>query len=281
MSLEVQQIKNSFNKAAATYTHAAHLQREISANLLQRLDWIPCQPQRIVDLGCGTGYLTTALAQKYPQAQVLGVDWAENMLHHLAPPIQRICADAARLPLHADSVDVLLSNLMLQWSTDIPALLAECARVLRPDGILLFSTFGPDTLVELRRSWEHVDNYVHVNQFADMHPLGDALLAAGLLNPVMDVDRLCRYYPDAYALMRELKALGAHNVNQGRAPGLMGKQRWQRMLAAYEKQRHAAGLPASYEVIYGFARGKRHTKEVCIPLSALNTRHAPKHGDNA
>jgi malonyl-CoA O-methyltransferase len=277
MTLHCQQIKASFNKAAATYDQAAHLQHEIGENLCRRLDWIPCQSERIVDVGCGTGHLSVALARHYPHAQVVALDLAENMLRRASAQTLRVCADARRLPLASASVDILISNLMLQWSTDIPAMFAEFARVLRPDGVLLFSTFGPATLNELRASWAAVDASVHVNDFADMHPLGDALLAAGLANPVMDADRLRRYYPDAYSLMRELKALGAHNLNADRARGLTGKQHWLRMLNAYEKQREEAGLPATYEVIYGFARGaKQRDSGFCVPLSALKTNRAAR-----
>jgi malonyl-CoA O-methyltransferase len=253
MPLDQRQIKAAFNKAAHSYDDFAHLQREIADSLLTRLSWIPCAPDSIVDVGCGRGYASAKLRENFPAAQVIALDLAQNMLSQVA---NAVCANAAALPLANQSVDIIFSNLMLQWCDDFQRVFIEFARVLKPDGILLFTTFGPDTLKELRAAWDAADGCTaHVNPFVDMHEIGDVLLGSGFVNPVMDVERLTRYYPDSMALMRELKAIGAHNVNQSRVHTLTGKQRMQRMQAAYEHYRHDKGLPASYEVVYGFARG--------------------------
>jgi len=164
-----------------------------------------------------------------------------------------LCADAARLPLRTASVDLVFSNLMLQWCSDPDAVFSECRRVLKPGGLLTYTTFGPDTLLELRRAWSTVDGLTHVNRFIDMHDLGDAMVRAGFAEPVMDVDRCTLTYADAHALMRDLKAIGAHNVNAGRARGLTGKSRLTRMIAAYEAFRRDGRLPATYEIVYGQA----------------------------
>jgi malonyl-CoA O-methyltransferase len=187
-----------------------------------------------------------------------------------------------QLPLADNSVDLLVSNLMLQWCNDLPTVFREWVRVLKPQGALLFSTFGPDTLKELRDSWMQVDTASHVNLFIDMHDIGDMLWQSGFINPVMDVDWTTRWHIEVMTLVRELKALGAHNITAGRPQGLTGKGKWQAMTQAYEEHRQSTGLPATYEVIYGYAMGKRldtpqrkQAKEIAtttIPISQIQRR---------
>jgi len=293
--LDPQRVAATFNHAASSYNHYAQLQREVADNLLDRLDDFKLPPLHcIADVGCGSGYLSHQLQQRYPQTHILGYDLAQALLqqaqqqHRSAwwqwqrPRVQFICADAARLPLADNSVDLLLSNLMLQWCDDVRAVFAELARVLKPNGILLFSTFGPDTLKELRHSWAQADGtHSHVNRFIDMHDLGDALLAAGVLDPVMDTDWIVRTYRDVFHLMAELKGIGAHNITHGRQRGLTGKRRFRAMLEAYRAfQRDDGHVPATYEVVYGHAIGKDGQAgfaaapgaEVHIPLSHIGGR---------
>jgi malonyl-CoA O-methyltransferase len=160
-----------------------------------------------------------------------------------------------RLPFADASVDVVVSSLMLQWCDPPDRAFAEVRRVLKPGGLFAFSTFGPDTLKELRSAWAEADGYNHVNHFIDMHDVGDALVRAGLMEPVLDVDRMQLTYPDALALMRDLKAIGAHNVTAGRPRALVGRSRLRRMQNAYEAFRRDGRLPASYEVVYGMTWG--------------------------
>jgi len=281
--LDKHQVSHSFDSAAATYEQQTSLQKSIGETMLERLAWLKLAPQQILDVGAGTGRLTLALSQLYPQAQVYGLDISHNMLKQArqnAPSIQDsfICSDAATLPFADNSIDLLLSNLMLQWCNDIQVIFAEFARVLKPEGALFFSTFGPDTLKELRSSWAAVDNASHVNHFIDMHNIGDTLLYAGLTNPVMDVDRFLMTYQDVKPLMNDLKAMGAHNITAGRSRGLMGKGRFKAMLAAYESYRSSEGwLPATYEVVYGHAWGSQTPSEsssdtVAIPISQIGGR---------
>jgi malonyl-CoA O-methyltransferase len=143
----------------------------------------------------------------------------------------------------------------LQWCDPPDRAFAEVRRVLKPGGFFAFSTFGPDTLKELRSAWAVADGYNHVNHFIDMHDVGDALVRAGLTEPVLDVDRMQLTYPDALALMRDLKAIGAHNVTAGRPRALMGRSRLRQMQSAYEAFRRDGRLPASYEVVYGVTWG--------------------------
>jgi malonyl-CoA O-methyltransferase len=191
-----------------------------------------------------------------------------------------VCADAAVLPLRGGSTDLVFSNLMLQWCTDPETVFRECARVLRPGGLLTFTSFGPDTLRELRAAWAEADRYTHVNRFIDMHDLGDALLRAGLAEPVMDAERFTLTYADVRALMLDLKAIGAHNVNAGRARGLTGRHAIERMTAAYDRSRRDGRLPATYEVVYGqawspaeAARPRSNAGETRIPIARIGRRH--------
>ena len=283
--LDKQQTRRAFAQAADTYDGAAALQREVGARLLERLDYVRLTPARVLDLGSGTGDISHALLRRYRKAQVVTLDLAFTMAQRsrrrggwLRRP-RAVCADAERLPFADASFELLISNLMLQWCQDLDRAFAEFRRVLAPGGLLLFTTFGPDTLRELRHSWRRVDDHTHVNAFIDMHDIGDALLRAGLAEPVMDVERMAVTYPDARDLMHDLKALGAHNVTAGRNRGLTGPRRLQRMLEAYEAFRQDGRLPASYEVVHGHAWAVARAPaqmsrdgEVHVPLDVLRRR---------
>jgi malonyl-CoA O-methyltransferase len=213
----------------------------------------------VLDLGSGTGQCIDSLLSRYRKAEVIALDIALPMLlrarrrgRWLRRP-RCICADAERLPFADGSFELVFSNLMLQWVVDLEAAFREVRRVLRPGGLWLFTSFGPDTLKELRASWEQVDNYAHVNRFLDMHDVGDALLRTGFNDPVMDVERLMVTYPDVWQLMRELKQIGAHNVTAGRRRGLTGKDRMRKLVQAYQSYQVNGLLPASYEVVNGHA----------------------------
>jgi malonyl-CoA O-methyltransferase len=260
-SLDRRAVRRSFDRAAPAYDAAARLQSEVRAQLLERLDYVTLEPSVIVDLGCGTGHSTRALKDRYPRARVIAIDLAEGMLREARRRgswlrrFDRVCADARRLPLADASVDLLFSNLMLQWCPELDEAFAEFRRVLKPRGLVNFTTFGPDTLFELREAWAAADGGVHVNAFTDMHDVGEGLMRAGLAEPVLDVERMTLAYPDALALMRDLKAIGAHNANAGRARGLTGRRRLAAMQAAYERRRRDGVLPATYEVVFGQAWG--------------------------
>lgn len=258
--LDAGAVRRSFDRASAGYEATAVLQASVADELLGRLDPFGLRPGVVLDLGAGTGRATAALKRKYRHALVVALDLAPGMLEEarrhqrLFQRFARVCADANRLPFADASVDIVFSSLMLQWC-QLDWAFAEVRRVLKPEGLFVFSTFGPDTLMELRAAWAQVDEYHHVHSFMDMHDVGDALVRAGLMKPVLDVERVQLTYSDVRGLMRDLKAIGAHNLASGRPRGLTGRSRLQQMQAAYEAFRHNGRLPATYEVVYGAAWG--------------------------
>jgi malonyl-CoA O-methyltransferase len=255
------QVRRNFSRAANTYEQHDALQREVQSLLLERLDFYLEAPERVIDVGAGTGRGTSLLRKRYPKAQVIAIDMALPMLRAAKKniswlkPFQRVCAEATSLPMPDHSVDVLHSNLCFQWIDDLPALFGECVRVLKPGGLLVFSTFGPDTLKELRAAWADADQQPHVSRFLDMHDLGDAMISAGLRDPVLDVDRYTLTYSEPRMLLKELQGLGATNADRERERHLLGKQHYQRMLAAYETMRVDGRIPATWEVVTAHAWG--------------------------
>lgn len=249
-----------FERAANSYDGAAVLQQEVAKRLLARLDYIKLQPGRTLDIGSGTGFLTKDLLKRYPKAHVIALDLALNMVKICKkqggwvrkPKV--LCADAEQLPFKTDSMDLVISNLMLQWSNDLSKTFTEFQGIIAPNGLLLFTTFGPDTLKELRQSWATVDNTPHTSTFTDMHEIGDALLHAGFINPVTDMEVITMTYSNVRQLIRDIKDIGSTNTDSQRSKGLMGKHKFKAFEQAYEKLKTAEGLyPASWEVIYGHA----------------------------
>ena len=263
--IDKHKVRRAFSRAARGYDAAAVLQREVCRRMLERLDFIRLQPVRLLDAGCGTGWGTRQLAQRYPAAQVVALDIAKGMLD-----VGRdrsgwwrklfsgrrdfpVCADVELLPLAANSMEMVWSNLTLQWCNDLPATFRELHRVLHPEGLLMFSTFGPDTLKELRGAFHGVDGHNHVNRFTDMHDLGDMMVHSGFAEPVMDMEIITLTYDDVKAVIQDLRSIGAHNATAGRGQGMMGKSAWQRVLDNYEGRRQAGKLQATFEIVYGHA----------------------------
>lgn len=264
--IDKRHLRLALERAAGSYDQAAVLQREVCERMAERLDYIKLKPRTILDAGSGTGHGARSLAKRYPGATVMELDLALGMLkqgerggsrwkrlftRRSAP--QKICADLEALPLKHAGVELLWSNLALQWCDDLPRVFSEMHRVLKVDGLLMFSTLGPDTLKELRRGFQGIDRHTHVNQFVDMHDIGDMLMRCGFADPVMEMECLTLTYADAKSLMWDLKASGAHNVTGGRPRGLTGKSAWRQMLANYEALRQDGRLPATFEVVYGHA----------------------------
>jgi malonyl-CoA O-methyltransferase len=265
--LDARRVRRGFARVAAGYDAVAVLQREVAVRMLERLDYVKIQPGTVIDLGCGTGASLTALGEHYPDARILGLDVSEAMLRvacrqrshlrwilpFLRGPKQAslLVADAQALPLRTGMAGFVWSNLMLHWLSNPLAGLREIHRTLEVGGLLMFSTFGPDTLKELRASFS--DGHEHTLPFVDMHDYGDMLVECGFADPVMDAEHLTLTYPSLDALFGELRQSGSTCATEGSRHGLMGRQEWQAACEAYEKQRIEGRLPATFEVVYGHA----------------------------
>jgi malonyl-CoA O-methyltransferase len=254
-------IRRNFGRAARSYEKHDALQREVQQALLERLDFYLETPTCVLDVGAGTGRGTALLKQRYAKTEVIAVDLALPMLREAKAhsgwlkPFRRVCAEATALPFPDHCVDVLHSNLCFQWIDDLAALFGECARVLKPGGLLAFTTFGPDTLKELRAAWAAADGRSHVSRFLDMHDIGDAMLNAGLRDPVLDVERYTLTYSEPRKLLEELRGLGATHADSQRDRHLTGKSHYRAMLAAYEAMRVDGRIPATWEVVTAHAWG--------------------------
>ena len=268
-------VRRAFARAASTYDAGAVLQREVGARMAQRLDLVRQVPERILDAGCGTGEAVGELAARYPRAGIVALDAARPMvaaarerirsgrslLQRLLHPVRGhagrdphfVCGDLVALPFAGVSFDLVWSNLTLQWINDLPRAFSEIRRVLRVGGLFTFTTFGPDTLKELRSAFARVDGHTHTNRFVDMHDVGDALVHAGFADPVMDMEHITVTYGAPDAVLRELKTIGATNATRGRPRGLTGVARWRRLLEALERLRVDGRIPATFEVVYGHA----------------------------
>ncbi|MEO8303840.1 MAG: malonyl-ACP O-methyltransferase BioC [Betaproteobacteria bacterium] len=269
-------VRRHFARSAATYDAAAVLQKEVGARMAERFDVVKVDPTAVLDAGCGTGDAQAELAVRFPSARYVGLDVALPMLDAARVKSRRargalakvfatfagnrggrepryVGGDIAALPFAAGSFGLVWSNLALQWVGNLPAALAEIGRVMKVDGLLTFSTFGPDTLKELSAAFAEVDRHAHVSRFTDMHDIGDMLVGAGFADPVMHMEMVTLTYADGLAMMRDLKAIGATNATRARPRALMGRRRFERALASLDAMRRDGRIPATFEVIYGHA----------------------------
>jgi malonyl-CoA O-methyltransferase len=252
---------------------ADFLRREIAARMHERLSLVKIVPQRVLDAGCGTGPDLGTLQKTYPAAQIIGIDASGAMLAEAKAPapamrslnqmlsrlmpakagVDLLCGDFGSLPFGPNSLDLVWSNLALHWHPQPDRVFAEWRRVLRVDGLLMFSNFGPDTFKELRAAFAELDETPHTLPFVDMHDFGDQLVEAGFSTPVMDAERITVTYGTVEALLADVRAIGG-NPLATRRRGLIGRAAWGRMVAALEAQRGADGkIALSFEVIYGHA----------------------------
>ena len=275
-------VRRSFECAASSYDQAAAVQRQMSDELVDRLSVIKIDPENILDVGCGTGYALSGLQQRFPAADFIMFDFAKNMLQRMTPSqtasTYRVCGDAAVMPISSASIDMVFCNAMLHWC-DYMAVFDEFLRVLKPQGLLMFATFGPDTLKELRAASRQVVTSAHVLDFSDMHNLGDALVERQFNTPVMDVDYVKITHKDVKSILRDLKAIGARDAMQILSGGPLGKNEYAEFKQACEEFRNAQGLlESTCEIVYGHAWApeelniKEAAGEVAVPLERILRR---------
>jgi malonyl-CoA O-methyltransferase len=260
-ALVFRDVQRRFDRVARGFDSADFIHRATFDELLQRLAPVVIKPRHILDLGCATGSGSRQLARRFRQSHVIGLDASVDMLRRarnrrtLFKRPSVLQGDACRIPLQDGSADLVFANMLLPWIDDYPACLSEIARVLRKDGVFAFATFGPDSLLEIREAWHAVDEDWHVNAFPDMHDVGNALLGAGLRNPVLDVDHLTVTYRDTAALYRDLSSSGARNCLYGRRRTITGKNRFKLMDDVLAARMTDNVLPLRLELVYGHAWG--------------------------
>lgn len=260
--LNLRHVRSRFDRASAQFDGADFVHRAAADGLIQRMQAITVLPRVIADLGSALGAGSRQLARQFPKARVLSIDQSLQMLKKAKrsrrwfSKVRELQADATQLPLATGSVDLVFANMLLPWINDPSDFLGEVARVLRVDGVFVFSTLGPDSLVEIRMAWDSIDDSLHVHRFADMHNLGDAVMQAGLSDPVLDIDYLSVTYRDPETLFAEIAAAGARNSLRDRRPTLTGKGR---IDAFRERLRRLSDEPVielNLELVFGHAFGK-------------------------
>lgn len=261
-SLKLADVRRQFDRAAGSFDDADYVHRQCFDELVERLSPVVIKPQTVVDLGSATGAGSRELTRKFRGARVLAIDLSAAMLETSRKrrsrfsKIREVQADARHIPIVDQSVDLVFANMLLPWMPALTACFSEVARVLRKGGVFAFSTLGPDSLATLRNAWDDIDEHIHVHPFADMHDVGDALVAAGLADPVLDVDRLTVTFTGVDGLYRDLSACGARNCLRSRRRSLTGKSRIRRVNERLAAEARGGRLSMELELVYGHAWGR-------------------------
>ena len=276
-------IQSNFDVAAKQYQQFAQIQKEIGKRLLERFDYYNITPDKVLDLGAGPGCFSHQLKQLFRKSQVIAYDISWQMLTQIKRkwrfPIDRTVGCMQQLPFGNDVFDVIFANQVIHWADDPKQLFAEISRVLKPGGVFVFSTLGPDTFQEIRQAWLEIDDHSHVNQFTDMHLYGDAMSKANMSDPVVDMEYITMRYDSVNEIARDLKAQGVQHTGQHAKRGLTTPRQWRQFQKNYEKCRDQDNkLPLTYEVIYGQAWGKatqsdQSKAEIVVPISQLRRKH--------
>jgi len=282
-------MRSDFAAAAESYDSAAVLAREVGARMAARLDLVKISPQRVADIGCATGDGIRELNRRYGAAGsgklAIAIDYALPMLKAVrsrTPFLQRLAgrgprllnADVRALPLAANTLGLVWSNLMLHWLDDPLPALRELHRVLEVGGLLSFATLGPDTLKELRAAAAEAGADDTVKRFLDMHDLGDMLVAAGFGDPVMDMEVITLTYPTARAFLADQRHLGVRDPLLGH----LGWRHWRRLLDAWPRDGEER-LPATFEIVYGHA-WKPEPRHIADGRAVVHFRERKSAGDN-
>lgn len=275
------EICKAFNDHALQYEQAAIIQHEIGERLFERLGYLKIKPRYILDLGCGPGTFSQRLKKYYPQAEIVGFDLAHIMLKQARSKQgwrhkwSLVNGDMTSMPFTAGLFDLVFANQVIHWSHSLTDVMSELNRVMSPQGCLMFSTLGPDTFIELKQAWAAVDKHTHVNDFVDMHDLGDCLLAEHFVDPVVDMELLTAHYSTLSLLLQALKSQGVRNIHSARNRGLTGKRSWYAFEQAFGAFCTEQGkFPLTYEVVYGHAwKGEQRRMgkgtETIIPVEQL------------
>lgn len=277
----INEISKAFGKSAPQYEQIAKVQQEIGERLFERLQYLKIDPKRILDLGCGPGVFSRKLAEIYPKAEIVGLDLAPAMLAQAKKKQSwrrkwsLLAADMKNMPFSSGAFDLVFANQVIHWGQPLVHVFRELNRVMNVNGCLMFTTLGPDTFKELKSAWAGANAYAHVNNFVDMHDVGDGLMAEYFLEPVMDMELLAVHYGSLTDLLQSLKAQGVRNINSERNKGLTGKNSWQIFEKNYADLRTDRGkYPLTYEVVYGHAwKGERRKLdkgiETLVPVSQI------------
>jgi malonyl-CoA O-methyltransferase len=281
--LDQKLLRRACDQIAPAYDSNDFFCAETRGRLLERLDLVSLTPATILDLGAGTGQAVSPLQERFKDAFIIELDWSGAMLQTRTSSLHTVCADAHQLPIADSSIDIVIANMLLPGCAEPEQVFHEARRVLRKSGLFLFNTLGPDSFKQLRKAWARVDEYPHVHTFADMHNIGDSLVQAGFLEPVMDVEHMTVTYSEPKRLMDDLRGIAATNLLQNRRRGLTPPALWQRMLGELEQTRDTNNqLPVSLEVITGQAwvgeaavGVAMHEGEAHIPVTDISTRRKP------
>lgn len=283
--LDLAQLRRYWNKIAKSYDLHSDLIQKCLAHMVQRLDDFKLHPKTILDSGAATGHSAKYLKKKFQPHTLVLQDLSENFLKKAKrnrpwfSRQQQVVAASTALPFIDQSFDFIFSNLSLHWYSETQKVLNEWYRLIKPNGYVFLSTLGPETLKELYESGLALDHNVHVNRFIEMHQLGDALISAGFVDPVIDVERCIINYPSVENLFNDLKQLGASNFNQGRSQGLMGKHKFNQFKQNYTCKYASSGkIPATFEIVFAHAfipeqkisLKKRTLEEISIPISSIS-----------
>ena len=278
--LDTRDVRRRFDRAAASFDSADFVHAVTRNGLLARLEPLVVEADLVLDLGAATGAANAPLRKRFKGARVVSLDFSEAMLRQnlrqrrLFSRIPCVQADARRLPFAEQCFDVVFANQLLPWIDDPGRVLDEVARVLRKDGVFAFASLGPDSLRELDAAWAGIDGHRHVNRFPDMHDIGDALVHAGLRDPVLDVDRLTVRYEDASRLFADLTRMGARNALRGRNPSLVGRGRFHDMISALRGTSGSGEIRFDLELVYGhcWGGGRRDPADYRIDASTIARR---------
>ena len=262
-NLSIADIRRRFDDAAASFNQADYVHRATSEGLIDRLSPIKIDPQLILDLGAATGKSGRELSTIYRKATIVSLDASAGMLkaatksRRFFSKYKRLSlqADAGQIPLRTGSVDLVFCNMMLPWVADLTTCFADVARVLRKGGVFAFSTLGPDSMMEFREAWSRIGETDRVHVFPDMHVVGDALVQAGLADPVLDIDRLTITYPSNAELLDDLNSCGASIEPFWKDPLPENLSRLKIMMRDFQNHQDRSDLSLDLELVYGHAWG--------------------------